>query len=182
MSGEIDLSQHLIEEYLDRLFEVVFIAENEGGSWDGLPEHLAATYLHGESVESVRVLNWQTKDDVVVSRPIAGVATDKWKPELSADLERPLYKVRRVDLLGRLSGLVLASGFEATVYELRYELFPGAVRFRADDMVQQVPVIDRAVFGDDRYQVIGENILLPIEPEHILAMPEITVEGLLPRS
>ena len=181
MIGELDLNQHRIEEYLDSLFEVVFLADDGHGTWDGLPHHLAATYDHDDTTESVRVVNWKTKDEVLVRRPRAGTPTVDWVPELAEDLERPLYKVQRTDLLRRACGLVLANGCEVTTYEMRYEISPGTVRFRADDFLQRVPVIDRAVHGQDNYPTIGDTIIMPLEPQHMLVMPDFTVDGLMPQ-
>lgn len=89
-----------IANQLDAVFMMAAACPDESDFVEDTPDWLALTTVHScDGLELVSLLNWATKDRVVITRPALDTSTRLLRPVMDEETEGPAYRLLLNDML-----------------------------------------------------------------------------------
>jgi hypothetical protein len=150
------------EDLLDAVFRRAMHSEDVEAAFKNLPDHLAVHFLvdPDAGMECVQILNWETKDRFILTRPTLDFAS---KPDLTTPItgeeDKMLYRLIRQSMFEVSFHIEMLDDSEndLLLHEIMYDVLPDELI--AWGVTDEPRMFDTAKHGSDSYRQLLDSVL-----------------------
>jgi len=150
------------EDLFDAVFRRAMHSEDVETAFKNLPDHLAVHFLvdPDAGMECVQILNWETKDRFILTRPTLDFAS---KPDLTTPItgeeDNMLYRLIRQSMFEVSFRIEMLDDSEDDLMlpEIMFDVLPNELI--AWGVTDEPRIFDTAKYGSDSYKQLFESVL-----------------------